>query len=286
MEKPEFFNELRKMDLAPGDTVFLRAALTSMNTPHRRSIVDWFIEFLGEDGTLLIPTYTGAGFVSRKPYPIFDRQAVPTIGSLSKIAVAHPDGRRSEHPTHSFVCFGKHTSFLLDGHDENAPTHLPINRLVELDGKMVVIGCSAECPGMSTSHAAQFDLGLSQQHYIRHFQRVSIRNPDGTLRTWKPIEAPGCSCKFDRFYPAYIRTENFQTGRIAGAYTIISKAKAAYDAEIQVLKRDPLIGDCGRYDCLTCSFRGYHKSRILFSVVAIPWKSIKYLLRKPQERTK
>jgi len=286
MNQSEFNTELAKLGIQPGDVVFLRAALTSIKTPNRRSVVDWFIEYLGDEGTLLIPTYTGNGFLFLKPYPTFDRLAEPTIGSLSKIAVHHPKGRRSDHPTHSFVAFGKHTDFLLDGHDETKACHLPINRFVELDGKMVVIGCNAECPGMSTAHAAQFDLGLTQQHLIRHVLRVNLKNPDGTLRAWKPIEAPGCSCEFDRFYPGYIRTENFATGTFGGAYTIIVKAKKAYDVDIALLKENPRIGDCGKWSCLTCSLRTYHLSRIPLAVIAIGFKTLRYAIGKVRKRAK
>lgn len=284
MEKSEFFQDLRNLGIEPGESIFLRASLTSLNTPHRRSIIDWFIEYLGSEGTLLIPAYTGAGFLLVRPYPIFDRDAVPTIGSLSKIAVAHSDGRRSTHPTHSFVCFGKQTDFLLNGHDENAPSHLPINRFAQLDGKMVVIGCNAECPGMSTEHVAQYDLGLSQKHFLRFFQRVVLRNPDGTLRTWRPSECPGCSCKFDRFYPGYIRTENFRTGRIAGAFTIIVKAKAAYEVDLAMLRENPRLGDCGRLDCFTCSFNGYHLSRIPVALLALGTRGFRYAWRRLSEK--
>ncbi|MCA9092608.1 MAG: AAC(3) family N-acetyltransferase [Planctomycetaceae bacterium] len=285
MEKNEFFDDLRNIGIEPGDDVFLRAALTSLQTPNRRSIIDWFIEYLGDEGTLLIPAYTGTGFLFLKPYPIFDRNSVPTIGSLSKIAVGHPSGKRSDHPTHSFICFGRKTDFLLDGHDENSPSHLPINRFAELDGKMVVVGCNRECPGMSTEHAAQYDLGLSQQHFLRYFQRVNLKGPDGTLRTWTPSECPGCSCKFDRFYPGYIRTENFRTGLIAGAWTIIVRAKEAYEVDIAMLKENPRLGDCGRLDCFTCSFRGYHLSRIPLALFALGYRGLRYAFKRMAGRT-
>lgn len=284
MEKHEFFEDLQNIGIEPGDTVFLRAALTSLKTPHRRSIIDWFIEFLGNEGTLLIPAYTGTGFLFSKPYPIFKRNAIPIIGSLSKIAVEHPSGKRSNHPSHSFVCFGKQTDFLLEGHDEFAPSHLPINRFAEIDGKMVVVGCNQECPGMSTAHAAQYDLGLTQQHFLRYFQRVNLENPDGTLRTWIPNESPGCSHKFDRFYPGYIRTENFRTGRIAGAWTLIVRAKAAYEADVAMLKENPRFTDCGRFLCPTCFFRGYQKSRLPLGFLALPFLALKYLNKKTKDR--
>lgn len=262
MEQAEFCQQLEKLGIAPGDSIYLRAALAKLGIPEWRSTVDWLVEYLGEEGTFLAPAFTGNGYVFCKPYPVFDKKTVPNSGALSKLALAHPRALRSSHPTHSFVAIGRHAEELLAGHDEHAASFLPVKKFVELGGTMLLVGCNAESPGFSTVHCVQHDLGLSQKHLLRYLVRVNLRTEDGGLKSWSAAESPGCSKSFDKFYPAYIRTENFRTGLIGDAWTIAVKAEEAYATELNILKRNPRFVDCGKPDCLTCSLRSYHLSRI------------------------
>ena len=134
---------------------------------------------------------------------------------------------------------------------------------------MLLVGCNYESPGFSTVHCVQHDLGLSQRHFLKYLIRVSIRSEDGSLKTWRASESPGCSMSFAKFYPAYIRTENFRTGYIGDAWTIAVSAAEAYAEELKLLKANPRFVDCGQADCLSCGFRGYNLSRLPWATAAL-----------------
>jgi aminoglycoside N3'-acetyltransferase len=136
-----------------------------------------------------------------------------------------------------------------------------VKRLAELDGKMLLLGCNNESPGFSTVHVAQFELGLTQRHWVHYFQRAWIPR-EGRLVPWRPREEPGCSLSFDKFYPAYIRDRNFRTGEVGQAFSLlIPSARRALQTELAILRQHPTFVDCGRRDCLTCGFRGYQPMR-------------------------
>lgn len=286
MTPDEFHGQLHKLGINSGDALYIRAALAKVGIPEWKSTVGWIIDYLGESGTLLVPAFTNNGYLLRKPYPVFDSKAVPNSGALSKLALAHPRVLRSSHPTHSFAAIGSRAEEFLEGHDAQAACFLPVKKFAEHGGKMLLIGCNLESPGFSTVHCVQHDLGLSQRHFLKYLTRANIRAEDGSIQCWTATESPGCSKSFDKFYPAYIRTENFQTGRIGDAWTIAVNAREAYAEELKILKANPRFVDCGDARCLTCGFRGYHLSRLPWATAALCQEGVRTLWGRFRKKTK
>ena len=127
---------------------------------------------------------------------------------------------------------------------------------------MLLVGCNKESPGFSTVHYVQSELGLSSKHWTRYLYDVRYER-DGRNVKWTPSEDPGCSRGFDKMYPNYIRTENFITGYVGSAYSILVRARKAYEVERDVLARNPLAVLCDRDDCVSCRIlRGYNLTAI------------------------
>src|SRR5436190_2186511 len=99
------------MGIARGDTVMLMADLTRMAWHAKRegdqfssgNLLDAFIEAVGPEGSVLVPTYTFD--VPDGAY--FDVRKTPTMsGALGNAALAHPGFTRTPHPLHSFAVAG------------------------------------------------------------------------------------------------------------------------------------------------------------------------------------
>lgn len=137
-----------QLKIVEGDTVFIHSSLGNLNlicSPF--DILNLLIEVVGEDGTILFPTYpklTSYKFLESSS--IFNIKKTPSyMGILSELARRHPKAVRSLHPTKSVVAIGKHSEELTKDHqksmypyDENSP-YFKINNF---SGKIIGIGVS------------------------------------------------------------------------------------------------------------------------------------------------
>lgn len=263
--------QLATLGLARGDTLYLRAALRPVGIPKEKLgtlLLRSIFDVLGPDGTLIVPAFVRQYPRWRRRIPVSDQNSRSNAGALSNIVLAHPGVVRSSHPTHSFAGLGPSAEEILERHYGDKAAFEPMRKIADRNGLMMLIGCVDSSPGFSTVHLAQFDLGLTRQHYLRHL--VHVRTPDvnGKRQYFQPIESPGCSMSFGKFYKLY---DGFQRGSFGCAEAVSVRAKAAFALEKRVLSDDPLFADCGNPYCPHCNTRGYNKRALpKFVFKAIP----------------
>jgi aminoglycoside 3-N-acetyltransferase len=271
----EITEGLVSLGIRNGDTVYMRARVAAIGriaSPGAKTIVRGIIDAIGGDGLVLAPTFTNLGLRWKSPRPKFDRNTPSYTGALGRALLSHPDSIRSEHPSHSFVALGRGAREFLAAHDETQPSHMPIRRLVEVNAKMVIVGCNSESPGFSTVHLVQEELGLTQQHYTKLFLCCEVVDKQGQTKVWRPSEYPGCSRGFDKAYRHYIADDNFIVGRVGKAQAIRVDAARAYAKEKELLTRNPRALLCDHADCLSCrTLNGYNLRE--FPRVLIPFLS-------------
>ncbi len=138
-----------------------------------------FQEAVGEEGTLLIPTYNW-GFCQGKP---FDYKKTPSkTGALGNAALRRKDFRRTRHPIYSFAVWGKDTDYLcsLDNVDAFG-TDSPFAYLEVRNAKNAFIGASLR-NSFTYIHYIEQKQGASYRyskmfkgHYINQDSEDSIR---------------------------------------------------------------------------------------------------------------
>ena len=179
-------------------------------------------------------------------------------GALGKI-LANTDGAFiSNHPTHSFVGYGKKVVSILQMHDETKSCFFPISELSRLqDFSMLLLGCVENSPGFSTVHAVQYQLGLSQRHLLRFLIRWDYEK-NGNRKAKHAIEFPGCSKSFGKFYRYYDESNNLIAGQWGKAsFLFIPSARKAIEIEREILKARPRFVNCNKAFCLSCKLRLY-----------------------------
>ncbi|MCF8475384.1 MAG: AAC(3) family N-acetyltransferase [Emcibacter sp.] len=262
-------NSLKIFGVMPGDLLYIRANLGKvgrLDGSVTDVILGGILDLLGPEGTLIVPAFTKQSKIWEKPPYVFDAKSVPYTGALSKLVLSLENVVRSKHPTHSFAAVGKYASFLLETHDEKAACFEPMRQLIKLNGKMMLIGCADESPGFSTVHLVQYDLGLSQKHYLKYFYKSKFLK-NGREEIYLPKESPGCSQAFSNFYKDYDASQNFITGNIGDAWSLCVHAKKAYEVEMNTLKENPRYIICGDPTCISCYItRGYNKRNIPFAI--------------------
>ena len=110
-----FFDEKKILDLFDinkNDRLLISSDLLPLLNKYKEKnktfnhnvFLDSLINKVGKDGTILIPSFN-FDFCSGKIYDYLNSS--PTTGALARIALKRDDFKRTIHPIHSFLVFGK-----------------------------------------------------------------------------------------------------------------------------------------------------------------------------------
>ena len=114
----ELKNYARQLDINQGDVIFISSdtrkimwdAMSHGKEINLDELIDGFIEAVGEEGTVLFPTYNW-DFCKGKA---FEYHKTPCrTGTLGTLALGRPEFKRTSHPIYSFAVWGKHAPELL-----------------------------------------------------------------------------------------------------------------------------------------------------------------------------
>ncbi len=141
--------DLSKIGITNGDVVLMHSSLKSIGYVQggAKTVINGILKVIGNDGTLLLPTYPLKGSMLNtcldKSY-IFDVKKSPiTLGAIPSSFLNFKGIHRSIHPTHSMTAYGKFSKQLTESH------HLcgdafgkcsPWAKLIHLKGKILGIG--------------------------------------------------------------------------------------------------------------------------------------------------
>jgi aminoglycoside 3-N-acetyltransferase len=247
--------DIEALGVGRGDAVLVRAnvgAIGRVKGGLGESLRGALLDAVGEAGTIVSLAFTRTFALARldRTY-VFDEATPTTSGGLPKLLLETPGRLRSRHPTNSFVALGARAAEILAGHDERSSSFQPMERLLALGGRQIVIGCVEESPGFTTVHWAQHRLGLSTRSILR--RRVGVLYArDGEVRLFRRPDIGGCSLGFHKLYPEYARAGLLRTGRVGKASAVGIDAVAAYALEEETLRRNPRAVLCDRPLCTFC----------------------------------
>lgn len=259
--------DIGKLGIEKGDIVLARVSLKKTGIPGARAgetLIDALLAAVGGEGTIIGLTFTRNFFLPRidKNY-VYNVGTPSTAGGFANAMLQHPQAVRSMHPTNSYVAIGRDADAILDHHDESSTCFSPIQKVVDMHGKMILIGCVCDSPGFTTVHLAQEKLGLSSQSILRGLIGVYYEK-DSQVKLFKKRDFGGCSNGFYKLYNHYVRNEKLASGTVGNAYSIGIKAQDAYKIDYDVIKNDNKYPLCDNPRCFSC--RGtwwYNKSDML-----------------------
>ncbi|MBQ3135653.1 MAG: AAC(3) family N-acetyltransferase [Oscillospiraceae bacterium] len=152
--KQDIKNTLTQLGIKEGDTVVFHSSLKSMGTVEggARTVIDAFLEQVGPEGTVSVPTLLGESYSIA--FDIWERDTTPSeVGYITEVFRTMPGTLRSDNPTHSLAARGKLAHALTCEHDGYGPrpgafgpwafSHSsPWQKLYDYDGKIVWVGTS------------------------------------------------------------------------------------------------------------------------------------------------
>lgn len=163
--KNELDDCIEKLGITSGDIIVLHSAWRSMYKINMspKNFLDYFLDKIGEEGTLLMPCYgTDPSFFCKKDTPSH-------AGVLSELLRLREGSVRSTFPKFSMVGYGPKAEYFLNSHiqskyqfDQDSP-YGKIAR--DSKAKIVLIGLGSKPHKISIFHCASFDSRYSNVFY-------------------------------------------------------------------------------------------------------------------------
>lgn len=262
LSKSLLTGNIRSLGISCGDTVLIRAALSTVgplrNGP--RDVIDAFLDVIGTDGTLVSLSFTHSSFLknpdSDKPFTL----NTPTYaGAFPNTMLAYAESKRSKHPTCSYVAIGRKAEWIVADHGPESPAYEPVRKILDLNGKMALIGCVSASPGFTTTHLAEYDLKLFKRVIFPRLNTVYYKGDNGEIRLFRRKDMGLCSNSFHKFYSYYVKAGILRTGFVGNAYSISVNAKEAYALEKQILSANPQFTVCDNPLCFLCNARRWDR---------------------------
>lgn len=268
LSKTELKSNFSEIGVQHGDVILIRAALGSvgimeydtvsdigMYVSMANTFLDALIEAVGESGTIVSLSFTSGTWIKKpKIEEAFTLNKKSYAGALPNAMIKRTNAYRSKHPTCSFVAIGKDARFLTSGHDSKSPAYEPVRKIIELEGKCMLVGCVNSSPGFTTTHLAESDLGyLNKYPIFARLNRTYYIDENGLHKLFRRKDPGLCSQSYYKFYSLYVKNGILNTGFVGNSYSILAPAKDAYDIDYYKLKEDKSFNICENDCCFTCN---------------------------------
>lgn len=159
---------LADIDINRGDNIYISSELLGvLYSFHKKGekfdpniFLNDIIDYIGEEGTVIIPTYT----FSFSNYGIYDYcKTKSEVGYLGNVALQRHDFQRTLHPMHNMAVYGKNKELLCGLKNTNSfGEDSPFAWMIEHNTKEVGIGLS-------------FEKATTYFHYIENMAQVPYR---------------------------------------------------------------------------------------------------------------
>lgn len=283
VSKEKLIEDFRIIGIRPGDVILIRANLASVGriSGGAEIFIEALLDTVGEEGTIVSLAFTNGSFFKKpKIADAFHSKKKSYAGALPNAMISHVGALRSQHPMCSYVAIGKFAEKIINGHDEKSLAYDPVRKIIELNGKSLLVGCVESSPGFTTAHLAESDLGMLKR--IPIFKGIICtyyQNKKGGYSLYRRSDPGLCSNSFYKFYAIYVKKGILGTGFVGNAYSIIAESKAAYNIEYEKLKENPKFNICGDKYCFTCNAnrwdRIHHLPGYLLRMI---WRKIKIIV--------
>jgi aminoglycoside N3'-acetyltransferase len=254
--------QLHSLNIQKGDTLLVRAALKDIELPKDESInfLDILLDTVGKNGTIVSLSFTKSTTLLKPNKQHYFHIKSPTYaGALPQAMLNHPNSYRSLHPMCSFVAIGKSAKYITENHCDISPAYDPMNKLIELNGKGVLIGCVKSSPGFTTAHLAEYNLNMHKLVIFPKLTQCYYQDFSGNIKLFQRPDLGLCSNSYYKFYAHYVREGILQSGKVGNAYSICVPLKEAYDIEYKLLKENNAFNICDDKLCVTCNLRRWDR---------------------------
>jgi aminoglycoside 3-N-acetyltransferase len=250
--------DLRALGLRAGDTVLVHSAMSRIGNVQGAAgaVVNAFLDVLGPQGTLAVPTFpfTGSMLAHVRSDPDFDVDETPSrMGAISEYVRTRPGALRSLEPTHPVAALGPGAAFLVEDHvnaegpcDAKGPLyrltlvgsrHAPADAF-PADARGYVLLLGVDFRNCTLLHTAE---EIARVSFIDFDTRYRLRG-----RTQRGAYALSIYChsaplraNFPAIEPVLLERGLITIGRIGSAPCRLARARDILDVALERLAADP-----------------------------------------------
>lgn len=253
--KDDIVFSLECMGIKKGDILLLHSALTSIGKVDGGvdTVIDAFLEAIGEEGTLVMSTLTGW-------LAPFDAATSPSaVGYLSEAFRNRPGVLRSLHPVHSVAAYGKYAEYITKDHDKcetGCGEGTPYLKIAELHGKAILLGVDMD--RNTTMHSMEEAIDAKYLHTLDIPAPTYIddyKNKKFTLKKFPPGHRD-----FLSMTPLLRKNDLMNEGKIGNALVKVIDVKGMFELGKELMEKNPLLFICENENCSSC-----HWSRLLYT---------------------
>ena len=243
LTKRQLTDSFRALGVEKGDTLLVHSSYKSFGGVEGgpQAVIDALLEVLGEEGTLLMPTFN-FDFCKGADWDV--RETPSQMGYMTNLARLDPRARRVFHPIYSFAVIGKYAEDFGEINDKSSyGANSAFAKLRELEGKIMVIGLSYN-DSMTFFHHIEEMEGVDYR-YLKDFTG-NITDWDGNTVTdtyqmlVRNLEM-GIETMVDPMGALLEEAEIIKSRKIGEADVKLMKANEVYDFTVREMKRDPYL---------------------------------------------
>lgn len=242
----KIIEDLRKLGVKKGDKLLIHSSYKSLGKIEGgvQTLISALKDAVGEEGTLLLPTFT-YDYVN-KNNPVFDvKRTVSHVGYLPE-SFRHTDGvKRSLHPTHSLAVWGKDKEYFVENHHlDNAcvKENSPIYKLKENDGKILMLGCglynNTILHGLEVLYKPPYSMTVNYSNPEFHREYACIDENDNIYRS----EFFHVFAQENGYEGDFIKLRDvcpMKHGFVLEAECFLMNAQEVWDKALEKMKEDP-----------------------------------------------
>jgi aminoglycoside 3-N-acetyltransferase len=232
ISREHIVSDLRSLGLTAGDIVLLHSSLSSIGHVEGGAVtvVRAFMDVLGEEGTLVVPTFGSLGAVTEVVRD--DRHAVRSVHPKACVAAI---GAKAEE-----ICCDHWKAELAHGHDT------PYTRIAELGGYVCLLGVDQD--RNTTLHSIE---ELQRLAYLKPITAESFQTPEGVMtKTWPYF--PGPHRNFIGLDRMLRESGKMRVGKIGSAVTRLIKSRDLIDLATDAARKDRAYVLCDNPNCADC----------------------------------
>jgi len=267
IKKEDIRMALRKAGIRQGDLIMVHSGLSSFGHIEggADTVIDAFLEVVGDKGTLLFPTFTMSftcfngdcsAIRNHRPFDIEDTSV--WVGKIPSTFLKRKGVVRSSHPTHSVAGIGHLAGKCLLAHRASDPPvcrNSPFGKLMECNGKIAWFGAGLESTTFFHLLENELDMPYLKEAVCR------VKEKTGAIRILLiQKHLPGhrdfyiCPAEGTKMYKELLKKglvidkSNLGFGEIK-----VIDAKQMYELGMESLKKEPTLLLCDNPECIFCS---------------------------------
>ena len=242
--KDDITQGLINLGLKTGDLLMVHSSLSSIGFVEggAKTIVDCLLDVLGNEGTLVVPTFTypSAFTDSADAMWVFDPSSTNSgVGSITNEVIRRSSSRRSIHLWHSVSSIGPLSELIVSAGRSSAwDFDSPMSWILSNGGSILLLGVPYQ--NLTAIHVweVEFQVDYRRDYYIER----RLRKPDGKIepllsRVHSPKESyPGQD--FNRFGERLEGDNKVNKGSVGNAIARLFSAEDAYSLAKKMYQED------------------------------------------------